>query len=380
MSAPLRVAVIGVGWGGQLHLGAYGKCPGAEVVAVCSRTRSSAEEVASRFGVPSVYTDFEEMASSEQPDVVSVATPTSSHRQYTLAAAERGCHVLCDKPVAMSVPEAEEMLRAVEAQGVRHATGFVSDFTPDLLKMRSLVAEGMIGEVREFHCRSALGGPILPMTWMYDADAGGGALLQHGQHLIEWARLILGDEITAVCGELTYDVKEAEVGPTFHNVFDAYDWAMKRMLEGGGEELPKAPVTAETGFDFAASLRSGARAHFWEAWHSASVYTDQVEVFGSRGTLVWSPNAGLRLVRGRRPPEQIEVEGGEAGGDPRQTGARHWATLVQAFVDDIRGADHPRYPNLHDGCRVQQVCDAVFASDKSRAWERVPAAQQVAAG
>jgi predicted dehydrogenase len=375
MSTPLRVAVIGAGWGGELHLKAYGQSDDAEVVAICSRTRETAEKVAEKFGVGSVYTDFDEMADAEELDVVSVATPPSSHAQYTIAAAERGCHVLCDKPVALTAPEVEDILRAVEPHGVRHATGFISHYIPPLRKLQALVADGAIGEVREVHFRSALGAPVLPMTWMYDLDAGGGALMQTGQHMIEIIRWTLGEEITAVGGELHFDVKEAVVGPRFHNVFEAFGWAAKRMKEGGGEDLPTEEVSADTGYAFTASLTSGARAHFWGAWHGASVYSDQVEVFGSRGTLVWEATGGLMLVRGRQPPQPIEVEGTADMRDVSEAGAEHWRQLTQAFLDDARGVEHAPYSTLYDAWKVQQVCDAVKAATHSRTWESIPASE-----
>jgi predicted dehydrogenase len=376
--SPLRIAVIGAGWGAQLHLAAHGATPSADVVAICSRTRSTAEAVAAKHGVPSVYTSFDEMADREQPDVISIATPPDSHLQYVKAAAERGCHVLCDKPVSLTAAEAEEMLRAVDDAGVRHATGFISQLMPEILKLRSLVSDGAIGEVREVHSRAPLGTPVLPMTWVYDAAAGGGALLQHGQHLIQIVRMAAGQEITAVCGELIYDVKEAVVGPRFHNLSEAFGYAVKLMQEGGGQDLPKAPVTADTGYAFAATMDRGARAYFWEAWHSAGLSSgDQVEVFGSRGTLVWQLGKGLRLVRSRMtPPEKIEVEasGVKAMVEPTEVGLSDWKRLVRAFLDDIRGQEHAGYPTLYDAWKVQQVCDAVRASTRSRAWETIPAA------
>jgi predicted dehydrogenase len=371
----VRVAVIGAGWGAGLHADAFSASPDAEVVAVCSRTRSHAEEFARRAGIPSVYTDFDEMAETEELDSISIATPPSSHRHYAVAAAERGYHVLCDKPAARTAADAEEMLHAVEAADVRHATGFISRSIPELRKLHGLLADGAIGEVREVHARCALGVPVLPMTWLYDAEAGGGALLQHGQHLIEIVRWVLGAELVAVSGELTYDVSEAVVGPQFHNVFDAFGWAAMRLKEGGGEELPRAPVTADTGYAFTAKLSSGARAYFWEAWHSASLYSDQLEVFGTAGTLVWRAGSGLTLVRGRQPPQQLDVEGSsESGADLRdvaEQGKHHWGQLVEAFVQDILGRDHARYATLYDAFRVQEVCDAVQAATASRTWEPV---------
>jgi len=383
MSSPLRVAVIGAGWAAELHLQAYAASPDTDVTAICSRTRATADDVAARFGVPHVYTSFDELLEHEELDVVSIATPPDAHRDFTIGAAEAGIHVLCDKPVALTAAEAEELLNAVESRGVHHATGFIWRNDPAFRRLRSLLAEGAIGEIREIHCRCAIGAPVLPMTWMYDAAAGGGSLMQHGQHIVDRARWLLASEITDVCGELTYDVKETVQGPRFHNVFDAFGWAAARAREGGGEDLPRVEVTADTGYAFMATFENGVRAQFWEAMHSAGLSADQVEVFGSKGSLVWTATGGIVAVRGRRPPEPIEVEGTSASGagdlrGAEEAGHSYWRELVQAFADDIRGAEHGDYPTIYDGWKVQQVVDAVRASTESRSWEGIPSRSRVA--
>lgn len=202
--------------------------------------------------------------------------------------------------------------------------------------------------------------------------------MQHGQHIIDRVRWILGQEVTDVCGRLIYDVKEAVVGPQFHNVFEAFRWGAQRMtaMAGGAEDLPKAEVTADTGYAFTANLSGGVRAYFWEAMHSFGASPDQVEIFGQRATLTWSANSGLLLVRPRQQPEPIELEATSAAGagdlaDATEAGHRYWRELVQAFLDDIRGRDHAPYPTLFDGWKVQQVVDAVRRSTSSRAWESI---------
>jgi predicted dehydrogenase len=382
MTQPLRVAVIGAGWAAELHLQAYKGNSTTDVVAVCSRTRSTAEDVAARFDVPNVYTAFDELLQAEDLDIVSIATPPDAHRDFTLGAADAGCHVLCDKPVALTAQEAEELLRGVESRGVRHATGFIWRNDPALRRLRSLIGDGAIGEIREIHCRCAIGAPVLPMTWMYDAAAGGGSLMQHGQHIIDRARWLLGSEIAEVSGELTYDIKETVQGPKFHNVFDAFGWAAKRAREGGGDDLPMVEVTADTGYSFLALFENGVRAQFWEAMHSAGPSPDQIEVFGSDGSLVWSATSGLVKLQGRRPPEPIPVEGTSASGagdlrGAEEAGHRYWGELVQAFAADISGADHGDYPTIYDGWKVQQVVDAVRASTESRSWEGIPSGTRV---
>lgn len=372
-SSPLRVAVIGAGWASELHLQAYAASADAETVAICSRTRVTAEQMSERFSVPSVYTSMDELFASEELDVVSIATPPSSHADWTIAAAEHGCHVLTDKPIALSAPEAERMVSAVESGGVRHATGFIWRNDPGIKRLRAELSEGTIGKVREVRCRCPLGAPVLPMTWMYDASAGGGSLMQHGQHIIDRIRWITGEEIVDVCGQLLFDVEEAVIGPDFHNVFEAFGWAARHGREAG--DLPKANVTADTGYDFAGVLGNGVRVHFWEAMHSTGLVSDQIEVYGSTGTLVWSAGGGLTLKRPGPQAQPHAVDVGETSaagaGDLRaaeEAGHRYWREMAQAFLDDILGREHDGYPTLVDGLRVQQVVDAVRESTQTRAW------------
>lgn len=378
MSSPLRVAVIGAGWASEMHLQAYSASPDAEVVAVCSRTRARAEEAASHFSVPTVYTDVDEMFADTEVDLVSIATPPDSHLQYTLAATKHGCHVLCDKPVALDAAHAKQLYDAAQSSGRRHATGFIWRRDPAILKLRQLVSEGTVGKVREVHCHCPLGAPVLPMTWMYDAAAGGGALMQHGQHIIDRVRWIFGEEITEVSGRLIYDVRDTVAGPQFHNVFDAFQWGAQNIatIVGGKGDLPRVKVTADTGYAFNATLANDVRAYFWEAMHSFGASQDQVEILGSRATLAWSANGGLAVVRPRQAPEPVPLEASSAAGggdlaDATEAGHRYWRETVQAFLDDIAGREHDPYPTLYDGWKVQQVVDAVRTSTTSRAWEAI---------
>jgi predicted dehydrogenase len=374
MTAPLRVGVVGAGWAGGLHTVAFNDQPDAQVVALVSRTRQAAQALADRHGIPAVFTDYGEFLDAGL-DVVSIATPPASHRAYTVAAAERGLHVLCDKPSAMAGTDAHAMVQAAEAAGVRHATGLIWRGDPAVTRLREMVAAGAIGRVTDVLARCALGAPVLPMTWMYEADAGGGSLMQHGGHVIDRVRWLLGQEFVEVCGETLHDVAEAEVGPRFHNVQEAFGWAARRMADPDRQPLPTAPVTADTGYRLSGVLDGGTRVQMWESWHSQGPVPDTVELYGTSGTLVWSGAGGLLLCRPRRAPERIEVAGStEAGSRDLKAldavGRRLWADLVSRFVADIRGTEHAPYPTLADGWRVQAVVDAVRASSRSRSWEK----------
>jgi predicted dehydrogenase len=365
---PVRVGVIGAGWAGGLHLEAFHRA-GSQLVGLYSRTRERADALAGRYGVAQVAGSLEELLALDI-DVVSVASPPPAHHEQTLAAVAAGRHVLCDKPVAMTAAEAADMLDAARRAGVLHATGFIWRGDPALARMRELLREGAVGTVVEVHSTCPLGAPLMPMNWIYQAEAGGGALMQHGSHVIDRVRWLLDAEVTAVCGRLAYDLKEAPVGPRFHNTLDVFAWSREHRGEPM-DAMPRQAVTADVGYEFLAELSTGARARFWEATHLAGPVEDQVLVIGDEATLGWSP-AGLFRYRGGAPQEPIEVAGAAGSGSstPHEVGLARWTGLVSAFQASLDGGPVD-YPTLVDGWQVARITDALHRSHDSRAWEAV---------
>src|SRR5690349_8626218 len=115
---PLRVGVIGTGFGSLVQIPAFQRTPGVDVVAVASGHEARARQVATRFGLAAAYGDYRQMLAEQELDLVSIVTPPYLHHEMALAAFERGFNVLCEKPFAMHLGQAREMLRAARAAGV----------------------------------------------------------------------------------------------------------------------------------------------------------------------------------------------------------------------------------------------------------------------
>jgi predicted dehydrogenase len=365
---PVRVGVIGAGWGAGLHLEGYRRTNGVVLSAITSRTPSTAEQLARDYGVEQVVDNVEELI--ELVDVVSVATPPDAHLAPTLAAIAADKHVLCDKPLALDAAEAATIVAAAEAAGVRHATGFIWRLDPSLTCLREALRRGTIGTVREVDSTCALGVPVMPHNWMYERSHGGGALMQHGSHVIDRVRWLLGSEIAKVVGRLHHDVKDVERGPAFHNVREAFTWSMRPGADAA-PAAPRVPVDADSGYEFVGETAGGVRVRFWEAWHLLGRHDDRLVVYGDRGTLEWIGGAGVRLLRHRREPESL-FEGSAASGanTPEETGWRLWGQLAETFLASIRG-EPSHAPTLEDGWQVMRVIDAVRRSDASGCWETV---------
>ncbi|MBU6532283.1 Gfo/Idh/MocA family protein [Streptomyces sp. NPDC057245] len=371
MNARIRVAVVGAGWAGGLHMEGFRRA-GAELAGVFSRTRSRAEDLAARYEVPVVADSLTGLLREARPDVVTIASPPPAHHQQVLEAVEAGCHVLCDKPVAMTAAEAQDMLAAATKQGVQHATGFIWRGDPGLSRMRDLLRAGRVGRVREVHSTCALGAPRMAMNWIYDEAAGGGGLMQHGTHVIDRLRWLLEAEFTALSGRLLHDVRTAPVGPAFHNTLDAFAWARDNQ----GRELgtmPTAPVTADVGYDILAELSTGVRARLWESTHLTGPAEEEITVTGDAGALTWSGADGLTFRPVGGAPEPLTVDGmsGSGSGTRHEVGLQRWERLTTSFLAAVRTGTPQNHPTLEDGWQVARIVDAVRRSHTTRRWEEV---------
>src|SRR5215216_455653 len=142
----LRVGIVGVGWGTVVHLPAYRAAAGFEVLGLCGRTATKLERLQTEQSVASISTDWEEFVRRDDLDVISVAAPVSLHHPITLAALDAGKHVLCEKPLALTVEQCREMTDAAERSGRATATCFELRWLPDRSRVRQLVRDGTIGD------------------------------------------------------------------------------------------------------------------------------------------------------------------------------------------------------------------------------------------
>lgn len=380
--APLRIGVVGAGWGAGLHLEGFRRTGRVRLAALTSRTRGRAEQLAARYGVEEVVDTLEELV--EKTDVISVATPPDAHREAVLLAAEAGRHVLCDKPVAVRAEEAQEMLQAAEKAGIIHATGFIWRYDPVFTAMAAQVRKGVIGRPLHLRTASVMGLPPLPHNWMYQEEAGGGALMQHGSHVLDRIRVLLGEDLAAVRGELHHDVPEAEEGPQFHHVLEVFDWARKNPAPLGAAR--GRPVTADTGYELSGTTTSGTRVSVFEAWHGSARTEESFAVHGTEGSLEWTGSEGLFLLRPGHEPQAVTVAGqasSSGAGAAREHGLRMWHRFADALVSAVSaardgapgenspGQEEIPLPTLVDGLQVMRTVEAVRASHRSRYEETV---------
>ncbi len=186
----VRVGVIGSGFIGNIHVDGLSHCHDAEIVAVASKTPGKAREFASARGIRDAYEDYRALLDRKDIDAVTVGVPNYLHEEVVVAAAQAGKHIMCEKPFARTIEEAERMLAAVRTAGVRLVYGEMLCFAPKYVRAKRLVDEGALGKVFLVKQSEEHDGPHSP--WFWDVNlSGGGVLLDMGCHSIEFARWIL---------------------------------------------------------------------------------------------------------------------------------------------------------------------------------------------
>lgn len=171
----LRAVVIGAGWAGEGHTIAI-RNAGVEVVALCGRTPEPAYAKAAQLHIADVRFDWRATLTELRPDIVTIGTPGDTHSEIARHALALGCHVMCEKPLALNVADARAMLDAAVRAGVKLAYGAMARYAPAVIYAQELIAQGVIGPVREIAFTSRGEFPPLPFGWFHQLALGGGLL------------------------------------------------------------------------------------------------------------------------------------------------------------------------------------------------------------
>lgn len=386
-NATLGVGMIGYAFMGAVHSHAWRSAhrffdlpltPRMQVL--CGRDATRVAEAATRFGWEESVTDWRDVIARDDVDLVDVCTPGDTHAEIAIAALEAGKHVLCEKPLANTVAEAERMAEAAAVaaeRGVRAMVGFTYRRVPAIALARKLVADGRLGElhhVRAQYLQDWLADPETPLSWRLDkTKAGSGALGDIGAHVIDLTQHITGDRILEVSGMLETFVKERPVAETSSG-----------LSATAGTE--RGPVTVDDAAVFLARFAGGAVGSF-EATRFATGRKNaiRIEINGSKGSLAFDfedmnvlhfHDATLPAAEGgfRRivvtEPEHPWV----AGWWPPGHGLGYEHGFTHQVVDLVRalGEGAEPTPTFADGLQVQRVLAAVETSSDTRTWQEIP--------
>jgi len=352
------VGIIGLGFG-RAHIPAF-QSAGSSVVAVCQRNLAGARAIADRYGISQVFERWEDLLEQAKPEIVVIATPPHIRRQVCLRALSLGMHVLCEKPLALNVQEAREMVEAAAAAKRVGGTVFNFRYPAAMQRMHQMVAEGFLGRIFHVNCRfsgARYADEATPASWRVDrALAGVGAMGDFGVHMVDTVRWNFG-EFVRLC---------AQVGIAYPS---------RRLPDG-----TKA-ADAEDYCTLLAELDSGAQVALSVSRAARGTNGDfLVDAYGSQGALsyrlrregkLWyrgelSATAEAHGFRPIKVPAGLPRSAGQ--GDPMEVAGKAMiAPLVKRFLAAIRRGESS-FPTLEDGLRAQAVLDAVVESTDRRAW------------
>jgi predicted dehydrogenase len=383
----LGIGLIGYAFMGAAHSQAWRSAPrffdlplDPAMNVLCGRNAEAVQAAATKLGWKETETDWRKLLGRDDVQLVDVCTPGDSHAEIAIAALEAGKHVLCEKPLANTVEEAEAMTAAAEAakaKGIRSMVGFTYRRVPAIGLARQLVAEGKLGTIRHVraqYLQDWIADPEAPLSWRLDkAKAGSGALGDIGAHIIDLTQYITGDTIGEVSARLETFVKERPV-------------AAEHSGLAGTAGTERGPVTVDDAAVFLATFRSGALGVF-EATRFATGRKNaiRIEINGSLGSLAFdfedmnllhfydagedSRTAGFRRILATEPVHPYVAAWWPPG---HLLGYEHGFThqVVDLVTAIAEGADPE--PSFADGLRVQRVLAAVEASSTSRQWQEIP--------
>jgi predicted dehydrogenase len=369
----LNVAMIGYEFMGRAHSTAWRQVhhyfrdvPFEPVMKViCGRTESKVKEAAERLGWEEAATRWEDVVARQDIDLVDVSTPGDSHLPIAVAAAEAGKSILCEKPLANTLAEAEKMLAAVSKAGVIHMICHNYRRCPAVALAKQVIDAGQLGSIYHYrgtYLQDWIVDPQFPRVWRLSrSKAGSGALGDILSHTLDLSRYLVGEPFE-VSGLLTTFISERPLpeDPTKTGRVDVDDAALALVRYHNG----------------ALGYLEGTRFALGRKNHN------RFEINGSKGSMVWDlekmnelqlyleegPNSGFRtiLATDRRHPYL------SAWWPPGHIiGYEH--TFTHTVYDLLKAIDSGRLPrpNFEDGVKNQRVLDAIERSAAARQWVRI---------
>ncbi len=379
----IGVGLVGYKFMGRAHSNAYRQLPRffdvdptPRMAAICGRDEAGVREAADSLGWESYETDYRRLIERDDVGLVDVVTPGNTHREIVLAALEAGKHVICEKPLANTLAEAEEMLAAAREAGTVNTVCFNYRRAPAVQLAKKLIDEGRLGTIRHWratYLQDFIMDPQFPLIWRLKKElAGSGALGDIGAHIVDLSQFLLGG-ISEVVGMMETFVKERPLEEAS---------AGGGLLASGGAETGE--VTVDDAAAFLARFEGGAMGTF-EATRFAAGRRNKnaFEINGSKGSVAFNLERMNELevffvdddadVQGFRTVNVTEPDHPFAGAwwpPGHILGYEHtFVHTIKDLMDGIKAGESPA-PTFEDAYRVQAVLDAVERSAEGGGWTR----------
>jgi predicted dehydrogenase len=377
----IRTAIIGTGFMGRVHLEAVRRLGFVEVAAIAGRRIDAARSMAEAFHVERVESHYDRILADPEVQAIHICTPNSLHAPIAKAALSAGKHVLCEKPLAMSTREAQEIDTLARAKNLRNCTCHNLRYYPMVQQMRSMRESGDLGEILVVQGTYSQDWLLhdTDWNWRIESDKNGPSrvMADIGSHWCDMAEHVTGQRINSLCADLQ----------TFHKTrkrpkVTVETFAGKTLSP---EDYDIVPIDTE---DFGSVIfRMGERAR--GAFTASQVSAGRknrlsIEIYGTKSSVVWDQERPDELwIGNRNTNNQMLVKDPSLMKDPARSFAElpgghvegyndTFKQVFRRFYQSIENSDSlPEYPQFADGLRQLVILEAEMASHNAHAWVEV---------
>jgi predicted dehydrogenase len=374
----LKTAVIGTGFVGRVHVEGVRRLGDVELSAIADQSDELAHQFARQLGVDRSYGDYRRLLDDPEIRAVHICVPNSLHFEIAKAAMEAGKAVLCEKPLAASVSEAEAMVELAGRNKVVHATSYNLRYYPLVQHMRRLVATGEVGDILAVQGTYSQDWLFYETdyNWRLEPEAGGKsrAMADIGSHWCDMVEYVTGCRITGLCAELQ------TFHPTRKKPKRPIETYAGKLLQP--EDYVDVPIQTE---DFGAILlRLGERARGALTINQVAAGRKNrllIEIYGTRRGLAWDGENPNELWIGRRDgnnefvvkdPSLLEAQArayADLPGGHAEGYGDTFKQLFRRFYAAVRNSgDSADIPTFEAGLRQLRLVDAVLDSSAKKSW------------
>jgi predicted dehydrogenase len=378
----LKTAIFGTGFMGRVHLEGVRRVENVEAVAIAGRNADAARKLGAGYGISNTTTDYREVLRDPAIDAVHICTPNAQHFSMAKDALTAGKHVLCEKPLAVSAKEAEELVALAKKNGRRNCTCHNLRYYPMVQQMRRMREAGDLGDILVAQGTYSQDWLLYDTDWNWrvETKAGGPSrcMADIGSHWFDMAEHVTGQRVTSLSADLQ----------TFHSMRKQPKHSVETFANKllGPEDYVETPIDTE---DFGAVVfRMGTRTR--GAMTASQVSAGRknglsIEIYGTKASVAWNQERPDELWSGQRnTANQIYIKdpslmkpdarayadlpGGHSEGYDdtfKQVFKRFYASIASSGA----GVE---YPQFSDGLRQLNILEAELESNVSRKWVDVP--------
>jgi len=380
---PIRTAIFGTGFMGRVHLDALRRQENVEVVAIAATKPESAQRLGAAFGISTFTADYREILLDPTVDAVHILTPNALHYSMTKAALEAGKHVACEKPLTITVEEAEELVSLAAKKGLRNCVCHNLRYYPMVQQLRRMREAGELGEILSVQGGYSQDWLLYDTDWNWriDAKSAGSSrcLADIGSHFFDMAEHVTGLRVSSLVTDLQ----------TFHSTRKQPKHSVESFankLLGPEDYVERAVETEDFGtvlFQMGALARGAMVASQVSAGRKNRL---SIEVYGSKAGAAWDQERPNELWIGHRDtgneiiikdPALLKPEARSyadlPGGHTEGYDDSHKQLLRRFYASITDSGLVPEYPQFVDGLRQLIILRAELESHSTRSWIDVPA-------